>query len=136
MVPKSEQNTAILCVDDDPAVLDSLWIQLERTLGKAHIIESAESGEEGLEVIEHLRQQGISVILIVTDWLMPDMNGGEFVEQVRTDFGHIPTVVLSGQSDTEQVEQLIVQGLVSELVQKPWNEDEICTAINNAVRKH
>jgi CheY-like chemotaxis protein len=135
MVPKNKQNTAILCVDDDAAVLDSLWIQLERTLGKTHIIESAESGEEGLEVIDHLEQQGIKVILIVTDWLMPDMDGGEFVKQVKEQFGKVPTVVLSGQSDTEQVEQLIELGLVSELVQKPWDEEEICAAIINAVRQ-
>lgn len=125
--------TAILCVDDDPSVLDSLWIQLERNFGGRHLIESAESALEGLEVIAHLSEQGIGVLIIVSDWLMPGMSGGEFVERVKELYPDMRAIVLSGQADSEKLDDLLSVGLVSALVMKPWDENELVSAINNAL---
>lgn len=125
--------TAILCVDDDPSVLDSLWIQLERNFGNLHLIESAESALEGLEVIDNLSEQGIGVLIIVSDWLMPGMSGGEFIERVKELYPNMRTIVLSGQADAEKLDDLISVGHVSSLVMKPWDETELVAAINKAM---
>jgi DNA-binding NtrC family response regulator len=126
--------TAILCVDDDPSVLDSLWIQLERNFGSDHLIESAESALEGLEVIDHLSEQGIGVLIIVSDWLMPGMSGGEFIKCVKVLYPDMRAIILSGQADSEKLDDLLRVGHVSSLVMKPWNETELVAAINDALK--
>lgn len=126
--------TAILCVDDDPSVLDSLWIQLERNFGSDHLIESAESALEGLEVIDHLSEQGIGVLIIVSDWLMPGMSGGEFIERVKELYPGMRAIVLSGQADSEKLDALLATGEVASLVMKPWEETELVNAITNALK--
>jgi CheY-like chemotaxis protein len=45
---------AILCVDDENIILDSLKEQLEKYFGYDYLYETAENGEEGLELIEEL----------------------------------------------------------------------------------
>ena len=44
----------ILCVDDEKSILDSLQIELEAALGDNYLIETAQSGQEALEVISEL----------------------------------------------------------------------------------
>ena len=41
----------IICVDDEPTVLESLKIELKRVLGDSCLIETAEGGEEALDLI-------------------------------------------------------------------------------------
>jgi len=42
-------NKAILCVDDEAMVLESIVEQLEKRLGEEYIYETAETAEEGLQ---------------------------------------------------------------------------------------
>jgi CheY-like chemotaxis protein len=126
--------TAILCVDDDPFALDSLWIQLERNFGGRHLIESAESALEGLEVIANLSEQGIGVRVIVSDWLMPGMSGGEFIERVKELYPGIQAIVLTGHTDSVKLDNLLSVGHVSTLVMKPWDESELVVAITNTLQ--
>lgn len=69
---------AILCVDDEKIILDSLKEQIENRMGAGYIYETAENAEEGLEVIEELIEEGAEVLIIVSDWLMPGIKGDEF----------------------------------------------------------
>ena len=62
---------AVVCVDDEKIVLDALKEQLRRALDADIQIETAESGESGLEVIEELIEDGYEVALIVCDQIMP-----------------------------------------------------------------
>ena len=62
----------ILCVDDEKIILTSLQEQLRNNLNGVNI-EIAESGEEGLEVLQDLLEDDIPVPVIVSDQLMPGM---------------------------------------------------------------
>ena len=42
----------IICVDDEPIILESLKIELKKALGEEHLLETAEGGEEALELID------------------------------------------------------------------------------------
>jgi CheY-like chemotaxis protein len=68
---------AIVCVDDELIVLDSLKEQLKRRFGDNYYIEVAESGEEALLVIEELQKEGIEIPLIISDQIMPRIQGDE-----------------------------------------------------------
>ena len=68
-------SAAILCVDDEIVILDSLKEQLKRYFGDRYIYEIAESAEEAWEVIEELHEDEIKILIIVSDWLMPGIKG-------------------------------------------------------------
>jgi CheY-like chemotaxis protein len=73
---------AIICVDDEIIILESLREQLEKHFGDQYIYETAESGEDALEIIDELEDEDIEIAIIVSDWLMPGMKGDKFLLQV------------------------------------------------------
>ena len=73
----------ILCVDDEKIILDSLEEQINARLGKDFDIEVAESGEEGLEIIEELEEEGRELAVVISDQLMPGMKGADFLIKVH-----------------------------------------------------
>lgn len=64
---------AILCIDDERIVLESLKGQLRKNFGSTCQYEFAESPEEGFEIIEELTNSGTQLLIIVSDWLMPEI---------------------------------------------------------------
>ncbi|EDN70168.1 Response regulator receiver [Beggiatoa sp. PS] len=73
----------ILCVDDEPFVLESLEIELKRAFGESYDYEFAESAEEALEVIQDLSEDNVEVLLIISDWLMPGIKGDELLIRIH-----------------------------------------------------
>ena len=108
--------SAILCVDDEVVILDSLKEQLKRKFGDRFIYEVAESADEAWEVIEELQQDEIQVIAIVSDWLMPGIKGDEFLIQIHQRFPKLITVMLTGQADEEAIERAGSQTLLADKV--------------------
>ena len=64
---------------DEKIILTSLRDQLENYFGDRYLYEFAESADEALEVIGELHLQALEILIIVSDWLMPGMNGDEFL---------------------------------------------------------
>ena len=64
----------ILCVDDERMVLDSLRMQLSTAFGTRYTYEGAEDAYEALDLIEEFDHDKISVIVIISDWLMPGID--------------------------------------------------------------
>ena len=73
----------ILCVDDERMVLDSLRTQLAAEFGNAYTYEGAEDAEEAFELISELNDTEVSVIVIISDWLMPGMKGDELLIRIH-----------------------------------------------------
>jgi len=67
----------ILCVDDEQTILESLKIELKQAFGDQCLIETAECGEEALELVEQLREDNCELPLVISDYIMPDIKGDE-----------------------------------------------------------
>jgi len=67
----------VLIVDDEPRVTESLAASLSR-IGEAYVVETAHSGGEALAKI-----QQTPYALVVTDYMMPEMDGLELARAVR-----------------------------------------------------
>lgn len=89
----------ILLVDDNGIQAATRKAILSR-LGRAVIV--AGDGAEALELLDRASQGGRRIGLVVTDHLMPGMNGPEFVAGLRERFPHLPVLVLSGLSEAEE----------------------------------
>ncbi len=124
---------AILFVDDEKTILTSLKAQIKKRFGNSYQYEIAESADEAWEVIEELNEDGIEIMLIVTDWLMPQVKGDEFLVQVHDKFPHIVKVMLTGQADDEAVERAQQEANLHRCLRKPWDEQELIDTIRSGL---
>ena len=124
---------AILCVDDEKIILDSLKAQIKKHLGDSYIYEFAESPDEALEVLDELQEDGITVQLVISDWLMPHMRGDEFLIKVHEKFPSITKIMLTGQAEDEAVERVKRVAKLHRCVSKPWAEQELLDAITTGL---
>ena len=127
--------SAILCVDDEIVILDSLKEQLKRQFGDRFIYEVAESAEEAWEVIEELQKDDVKVIAIVSDWLMPGIKGDEFLIQIHQRFPKLVTVMLTGQANETAIERAKKEANLHACLYKPWTENELTQIITTAIEK-
>jgi DNA-binding NtrC family response regulator len=105
------ENKTVLFVDDDEEILRSLERGL---LDESYNKLFAKSGKEALEVIKRNKVQ-----VIVTDMLMPEMNGLELLRIVRKNYPNITSIVLTGyEMDTELI-NAFNQGEIFKLIPKP-----------------
>lgn len=125
--------SAILCVDDEVVILDSLKEQLKRMYGDRFIYEVAESADEAWEVIEELQADNINIIVIVSDWLMPGTKGDEFLIQIHRRFPHLKTIMLTGQADEAAIERAKREANLHACMYKPWTENELGEIISSAL---
>ncbi|MDZ4725285.1 MAG: response regulator [Leptospira sp.] len=125
------QKSAIVCVDDEPIILLSLVRELKREIGSEYSFETASNPSEAMEVIDYLCQTQIEVILIVSDWLMPGMNGDEFLREVHKKYPHIKSIMISGHADLKEMEKLKTEANTVAIFSKPWDADELLSAVRN-----
>jgi CheY-like chemotaxis protein len=123
----------ILCVDDEKVILKSLKAQLKSAFGNAYIYEIAENPADALELINEFNDDEISIILIVSDWLMPGMKGDEFLVRVHQKFPKIVKIMLTGQADEEAVKRAFEEANLHRCLQKPWSESELIETIKTAL---
>lgn len=120
---------AIICVDDESIILDSLREQLEKQFGDEYLYEVAESAEEALEIIDELEEDGIDIAIIVSDWLMPGMKGDKFLLQIDLKYPRVVKVLLTGQADQDSVSTLEELADQFTLLPKPWNKENLISII-------
>lgn len=126
--------TAILSVDDDILVLNSLRIQLERHFGETHLLEFAQNVDEAIGVIDDITSTGVELIVIISDWIMPSKNGDVLAQHVKAINPKIQVVVLSGQLQEEKALALVESHTIDKVMLKPWSEEDLVNVIKNALK--
>jgi DNA-binding NtrC family response regulator len=126
-------NCAILCVDDEAIILESLKEQLQRRFGDRYVYEVAEGVNEAWDVIDDLYSDGIQVLMIVSDWLMPGVKGDEFLISVHQKYPDTITVMLTGQADEAAVERVHREANLYACLRKPWTEEDLAEIVNAAL---
>ncbi|MDX2063379.1 MAG: response regulator [Bacteroidia bacterium] len=124
---------AILCVDDEKIVLDSLQEQLRTTFGERFEYEIAESVEEAWEVIEDLVNDGYEMVLVISDWLMPRVKGDTFLIDVHAKYPETVTIMLTGQADPDAVQNAMENANLYAYIRKPWREEDLVAYVNKAL---
>lgn len=131
----SDKKRAILCVDDEKIVLDSLQEQLRTTFGKQFEYEIAESVEEAWEVIDGLVEDGYEMVLVISDWLMPRVKGDTFLIDVHERYPVTVKIMLTGQADPEAVQNAMDNANLYAYIRKPWREEDLINYVNQALQE-
>ena len=120
----ARSRTAILTVDDDPAVSRSIARDLRRRYADRYRIVRAESGAQALDALRELKLRGDVVALLLADHRMPQMTGLEFLEQAMDLYPTARRVLLTAYADTgAAIEAINVVDLDYYLL-KPWDPPE------------
>ncbi len=127
---------SVLCVDDEAMILQSLRDQLRRGLGRDVSVELAESGEEGLEVLEELREDGETIAIVVADQLMPGMRGERFLAEVYRRDPRILTLLLTGQATADAVGAAVNEAKLYRYIGKPWDEGDLILTLQTALEAY
>lgn len=115
----------LLLVDDEPAILSALR-RLLRPEG--YTLHLAESGHAGLELLEREK-----VDLVISDMRMPEMDGAQFLEQVRLRWPDITRLLLTGYADISSTIDAINRGEIYRYISKPWVDSDLMLIIRGAL---
>jgi DNA-binding NtrC family response regulator len=124
---------AIVCVDDDVIILMSLKRELERQFKDRFLVETSLSAKEALDAVEDLCAQGIRVLLILTDWLMPGMKGDRLVAAVKESHPGIKCILISGQIDKNAIAETGMDRLIDSFVAKPWRSEQLIESVRRCL---
>ena len=118
----------ILFVDDDELVLSGINL----TLGRNYNVYTASSGMEGLEVF---RKDGPFAV-VVSDFNMPQMDGSEFLREVRKLDKEVVTMILSGGANFSEVSDAVRRGGIFRLIGKPCPTESLEENLQQAIRQY
>jgi CheY-like chemotaxis protein len=124
---KAAGKPRVLCVDDEPHVLESLRDTLRR---KFHVVATT----NGFEALRILTEQDCAVTL--SDMRMPLLDGARFLTLARRHAPDTARVMLTGQATTEDAAAAVNEGEIFRLLTKPCPKDVLVAALDAAVEHH
>ncbi|MEZ4960413.1 MAG: ATP-binding protein, partial [Saprospiraceae bacterium] len=124
--PPSGSSETILVVEDNPSLLDYIKIILEK-----YRVITAENGQEALDKLS----ENPSVSLIISDIMMPVMDGFELLKTLKADdnLRHIPVIMLTARQKLETKLEALRIG-VDDYMVKPFQEAELLTRVENLIK--
>lgn len=128
---KAKQRT-ILIVDDCLEDRETYRRYLTRDKNYDYIILEAELGSEGLELWQNNRLDGV-----LLDYLLPDSNGIEFLEELQkeTQLTNFPVVMMTGQGDESIAVKAMKAGASDYIIKAKITPEELRLAVNSAIDK-
>jgi PleD family two-component response regulator/class 3 adenylate cyclase len=126
----------ILCVDDEQTILDSLKIELKQALSDQYLIETAEGGEEALELVEELLEDDYEIPLVISDYIMPDLKGDELLKRIHLISPTTLKVMLAGQADIAAVANAIKNAKLYRYIAKPWDTEDLVLTVSEAIKSY
>ncbi len=124
----------IICVDDENLILDSIKMVLKENFGDGYSIETAESGDDALELIEELIRDGIEIPILISDYVMPGIKGDEFLILAHSMIPETLKIMLTGQADLRGVENVINHATLYRFLSKPWTTEDFVLTIGEALK--
>lgn len=107
---------AILVVDDDRVIRRSIELMCKN---EGYTLKFASNGREGLDILEENRNE---IELVLSDFIMPLMDGEELLTEVKTRTPHIPVVVMTSYGSIEDAVKFLKLG-AADYITKPFHKE-------------
>ncbi len=123
-----KQSYTVAVIDDEPMVTQSIknFLALE-TDYEVLIFNSPR------EAIDSLRDKPVDVV--ISDYLMPDLNGIEFFLKLKDIQPHATRILLTGYADKENAIKAINDVGLYQYIEKPWENEDLKLIIRNGIEK-
>ena len=127
MTPSHALPTVVI-VDDEEMVLASLrsFLNLETDYNVVTFLTP-------VEALDFIKNNEINIV--ISDYLMPDMNGIEFLLKVRELHPQVPRIILTGYADKENAIKAINDVGLYQYIEKPWNNEDLLIVLRNGLEK-
>lgn len=116
---------SLLLVDDEPNVLSSLSRMLRP---EGYLLHTAKGGQEALEILA-----SEPIDLILSDALMPGMDGVELLARVQQQWPDCQRLLLTGQCDQAATIRAINEGRIYGYLAKPWDDERLRLTLRQAL---
>ena len=118
----------IVIVDDEELVVTSLQTFLDlETPYRTVTFTSAKVA------LQHIQEHDVD--LVISDYLMPEMDGITFLSQVRELKPDVPRIILTGYADKENAIKAINQVGLFQYIEKPWENEDLRVIVRNGLEK-
>ncbi len=116
----------IICVDDQPEVLDSVLRDL-RPLAKFFRIEECESAAAVQTLLNEIADSGDQLGLVISDHVMPGKNGVDLLGEISKDerFAGTRKILLTGQATHADTIRAVNEAHIDSYFEKPWKPHEL-----------
>lgn len=127
-MPAEENPSTILVVDDEPAVVQTLSALIE--LETPHKVLAETSPHRAIQLA-----RVTPLDLVVSDFLMPELDGIKFLLEVRALYPESTLILLTGYADKENAIRAINEVGIFHYMEKPWDNDDLLTIIRTGLDK-
>ncbi|MDH3197614.1 MAG: SpoIIE family protein phosphatase [Candidatus Krumholzibacteria bacterium] len=118
----------VLVLDDEDIVTTTIRSFLE--LETEYSVLAFTSPREALEAMARTH-----VDVVISDFLMPEMSGLEFLAEVKRRYPDVVRLLLTGYADKENAIRAINEVEVFQYVEKPWDNNHLLLVIRNGLRQ-
>lgn len=124
----------ILCIDDEEIILQALEEQLVNIFGDEYEIETSDSGEDAIEFFKELKEEGIHVPVVISDYIMPGMKGDEVLKEIHNLSPGSLKILLTGHADIDGISNAINNAKLYRYIAKPWDKDDLVLTVREAIK--
>ncbi|MDH5399294.1 MAG: response regulator [Cyclobacteriaceae bacterium] len=123
-------NLYIVIVEDQKEVLDAVSNDLSAFEDFCHL-EECQEGEEAMEVMREIDEQGDLVAVLITDHIMPGMTGVELLTAIKGEpyVKATKKIMLTGLATHEDTINAINLGSIDRYIEKPWDKEELTAVV-------
>lgn len=126
--PSRDEHQVVMIIDDEPMVTQSIknFLALETNY-------EVLTFTSPVDALESLRSHPVDVI--ISDYLMPDINGIDFFLRAKEIQPQATRVLLTGYADKENAIKAINDVGLYQYIEKPWENEDLRLIIRNAIEK-
>jgi len=130
MAEMAEKAPNILLVDDEEIVVSSLksFFALDTNCNLL-------AYTSPVRALEDLDRNHIKIDLVISDYLMPEMDGITFLAKVKERLPMVPRILLTGYADKENAIKAINNVGLYQYIEKPWDNEDLKLIIRNGLEK-
>lgn len=125
----SVMKKSLIVLVDDESIITSAFKTLLRVEGYSNV----QCFNKPAEALEFMKSNTPDII--VSDFMMPEMNGLEFLTEAKKLYPEVSMILLTGYADKENAIRAINEIGLYKYIEKPWDNDDLVMNVRNGIER-